>query len=165
MIDVVAGSDERPLHLQGLADRQVALYHRMLAEVSAGCGDYWTCLDGLDAPDADKYEVANALGATTEARKYAAQAGIEITRTFDTHLGTLTTTEVEMGALNVGDRFVGHDERTVYEVTDDCASHERGWLFVRKVGAEHVWNEREQAWSDEGFFDYPQHTLMNRVVS
>jgi hypothetical protein len=173
VIGVAATSSERPTHLQGLTDEQVALYYRMLKEVSGGRGDYWTCLDGLDAADADKYAVADALGATTEARKYAARAGIEITHTYDTDQGELTTTEVAMGDLRVGDRFVQEGVYregrgvgpVVYEVTEDCATNARGWLLVREVGAEHVWNDRDQAWSDEGFFAYSPDTLMNRVAS
>lgn len=43
--------------------------------------DYWTALRGLDASPADKHALAHALGATAEARAYAAEAGIATTPT------------------------------------------------------------------------------------
>src|SRR5690606_40700941 len=96
---------------------QNQLYRQMLEQVSATGTDYWTTLRGLDAPTEDKYADAAALGATAEARQYAEEGGIEVNRTFATGQGELTTTDVPMGELRTGDRFVGHDERTVYEVT------------------------------------------------
>ncbi|GAA0645589.1 hypothetical protein GCM10010174_80720 [Kutzneria viridogrisea] len=89
------------------------------------------------------------------------------TRVFRTALGDLTTRSVPMSTLAVGDRFVGPDQKTVYTVTADCASHPHGWLFVRDLTM-----TDEQAVSLEdgdgdpriGFFNYPTTTLLHRVV-
>ena len=92
-------------------------------------------------------------------------------RTYTTPLGELPTEDVPMEDLKVGDRFVGEaverdGELTypVYEVTADCPSHERGWLFVRDLTV-----DQEELRSDgtpdcEGFFNYSADTTMHRVV-
>jgi hypothetical protein len=113
---------ERPIHLRDVNDDQAGLYYRMLDDVSAGHGTYWDCLRGLDAPAADKYAVAEVLGATTEAEKYAVEAGI------DPHKG-----KVDMTTLNRGDQFIGPDEHTRYIVTTPASEHEHGWIDVRNL--------------------------------
>lgn len=90
-----------------------------------------------------------------------------MTRTYTTNLGDLATEPVSMADLKVGDQFVSELTATghrVYEVTGDCASHERGWLYTRDLDIDPT-----ERWSDgtpkcEGFFDYPTTTLMHRVI-
>lgn len=88
-------------------------------------------------------------------------------RMLPTPLGQLPTHPVPMYALSVGDHLVGEPvvrdgelTRPVYEVTGDCASHPRGWLFVRDLTRRPTDEEEEG-----GFFSYPTDTPMSRVLA
>ncbi|SCL21162.1 hypothetical protein [Micromonospora aurantiaca (nom. illeg.)] len=111
-----------PAHLQGLTDDQVALYRRMLEQVAASGADYWTTLRELDAPAADKYHLAAALGSWPAQVEHGTAAGI------DPHRG-----QVDMHTLSRGDLFVGPDGTTRYEVVTPASEHPRGWVDVRNL--------------------------------
>lgn len=135
----------------------------MLGRVVRDGTDYWTALRGLAAAPADKYALAHALGATVEARGYATEAGISITETFHTSQGTLTTTETPIEDLKVGDWYVGDDGRSVYEVTGEAASHQRGWVYVRQLGVDPTARRPDGSLAAEGFLTFPPGTPMRRV--
>jgi hypothetical protein len=111
-----------PAHLQGLTDDQVSLYRRMLEQVAATGSDYWTTLRGLDAPAADKYHLAAALGDRPAEIEHGTAAGI------DPYRG-----QVDMHTLGAGDQFVGPDGTTRYEVVTPAADHPNGWIDVRNL--------------------------------
>lgn len=79
-----------------------------------------------------------------------------------------------MSALVAGERIVGPDGATLYEVWTSCDEHERGWLEVCNLS---MTNDQAAALLAEpgavepgcdprdGFFIYPPDTLMDRVVS
>jgi hypothetical protein len=75
-------------------------------------------------------------------------------RTFATPLGDLTGHRVPMTDLRKGDRFVGPDDRTPYEVIESIELQIRGWLDVRDLTLDHVWDAAQKCWKDEGFFAY-----------
>jgi hypothetical protein len=135
----------------------------MLGRVISDATDYWTALRGLAAAPADKYALAHALGATVEAWAYAAEAGIAITETFHTDQGTLATTETPIEDLKAGDRYVGDDGRSVYEVTDEAASHQRRWVYVRELGVNPTARRPDGSLAAEGFLTFPPGTPMRRV--
>jgi hypothetical protein len=95
-------------------------------------------------------------------------------RTYDTGQGTYTTLEVPMGSLSIGDQFVGPDGHTLYEVTEDCASNQHGFLEVRTLN---MTDEQAAALAAtpglvqpgcdprDGLFAYPDTTAMHMVLS
>jgi hypothetical protein len=94
------------------------------------------------------------------------------TRKIRTRLGVMTTRPCAMSELRDGERFVGPDGRSVYKVTTSCRKHPRRWLRVWNLsmtdaevregraapGAERDTDPRD------GFFTYPQDTVMHRIV-
>jgi hypothetical protein len=78
-----------------------------------------------------------------------------------------------MGKLAAGDRIVGPDETTVFEVTEDCASNDNSWLLVRdltmtdRMAAAHKFAHPENGPDSDGrefFFAYRPNTPMHLVV-
>lgn len=157
----MTNSTDRPAHLRGLSDDQVALYHRVNHACAAAGVDFWTTLRAAQAPAADKYDLAEAMGYPTVADGYAEAAGR------DSHRG-----RVAMTSLAGGDRFIGPDGRTRYEVTTPAAEHPRGWVNVRDLSmtdmeaaeraAQNRWDSPDTDGRD-GFFAYSVPVYVHRL--
>ncbi len=149
-------NNDRSGFLAGLTDAQAALYHSVNQSTANRSQGFWAGLSAADAAAEDKWQVAEAMGYPHVAdREYAEAAGR------DPHRG-----KVDMNSLEGGDRFIGPDGTTSYEVVTPAGQHERGWTEVRNLSMtdEEAAARTVESGCDprDGFFGYSHPTYVQR---